>query len=350
MVDTPSTVTRRRVLQAGAAGSALLLAGCNSGGSSKPLTFEEILGEYELKGARKVLLPGNTQSSLGVETGQQVRVSRARQEVEQDDGSTVSVAAGRPAVYTVREGISESFPNQSVVLSERNLQRVDAEFGDPAQVRNTIPNPDLTTRRAAEQNNELIERLIDDGRGYVCALAPNGGDTALNTMQQAARLASTLGLTAWGTTAFDEDGPEGARERWYVPTTELTPEAYPKLDEIYGRSFDYTVSFEGAFDKTIDGDIRIGGLLSESDRIHIKDGIVQQFAGAGESADVRVAPTGSAAATQSSSLANRMTRDDRSGIELVQSDRVRNEHWALVADGVTNAIRELLSREYSRWE
>ncbi|GAB7019195.1 poly-gamma-glutamate hydrolase family protein [Halostagnicola bangensis] len=121
----------------------------------------------------------------------------------------------------------------------------DEEFdGD---ISTMISNPALSESEARERG-ELIEQLDENGTDTIF-IAPHGGGVQPKTDEQAEHAAELGNATCWRTKGW---GPNsGAFQRWYVPTTELSPESYPELETIADADFDVAVDFGGVCEQGV---------------------------------------------------------------------------------------------------
>lgn len=354
--------SRRRFLGTLAAGSALSLAGCSnspgSSGGTDGLVFKKLPEEYVLTGERKIVMNDNLREDYEMEPGQQLRAGRRASTGSEESTETTETASApkpqNPSVFTHRTEPPIEPDYYEVYLSERNLKRLDSEVGERASLSPFAPNPDITTRTGARKNNEYIEQKIDQGSRdeYLIALAPHGGQVEAFTAQQAKRIANRMGVAAWLTLGFDGDGREAAQNRWFVPTPEIAPISYPKLESL-DNDYQFAISFDGFREppRKTDGEaIAVGGLISESKRQRVASEIEKKFEDAGVSdVSVYAYKTGAGRGTSSDHLVNRMSNTGRNGIEVAQTLEVRRKHWDKVADGVEEALRSILNEYDSDW-
>jgi len=81
-----------------------------------------------------------------------------------------------------------------------------------ASIRKALP--DQSDLKAAERNDEFIERLDDDGlRTGLIAIAPHGGDIERHTDEQAELLASALTASCWRCKGWHR---HGAKTHWHI--------------------------------------------------------------------------------------------------------------------------------------
>ncbi len=353
---------RRNFLAAIGAVSATALAGCSSSSTdptNADFTFRKLDEAHTLADEKHVLLSQQVlEEYRDLEPLQQIRLGKGRMSVggesdedgDSDDGEDKKARPQNPAVFTIRETQPIDPQPQDVYLSKENLELIGVEDGDSASFVDFAPNPDISSRSSAEQNNEYIENQINEGDADLCAIAPHGGGIYPRTAEQAARVASQMDAAAWRTMAFEED-EETLRQRWYVSANVIHPESYFELENLMG-SFQYCVSFSG-FDEqpsetTGDG-IAIGGLVPDDTLETVASGVRDALNDAGaDDVEVWSYPTGASENPSANHLANRITESGRNGIQITSTSSIRASYWHVIANGVIDAMEGLLE-ESSGW-
>lgn len=274
-------------------------------------------------------------SAHDLSAGQQVRLSRP------DDSSEF-------AVYTVAEERPEA-PTDIVRMSDSARCRLDlgsAELqattdetscpgpaGDcsvsdeefDAEISSTIPNPSLSASEAKEQG-ELIERLDENGTDHIF-IAPHGGAVQPKTDDQAEHAADLADTTCWRTKGWGPDA--GAFQRWYVPSTALSPESYPELETVADNDFDVAVDFGGV----CDNGIVVAGNAPLSTLEDVRDSINAALPSCAEEATL----PDDDGLTGDGLLVDQLGADS---IFLAQSSATRRAYWKEIATGTAAALSE----------
>jgi len=253
-------------------------------------------------------LPRRVGASLGVETGQQVRLR----------------SEAGPATYTV-EAVEYSYG----AVSDAGLERlgVDGPGGIVAVERQVVDEG--MDRETAREEGGLIERDQDGRRTDLVALAPHGGHVEAGTARQALRVAETLECPAWYASGWWPEG--GAWRRWHVPSTDLHPASFPRLGALQDREFDAAVSFHG----WSESHVAVGGLAPEERRAAVRDEIAAAVGGAVE---VRLATDEHRSGTSPDNVVNWLTVSGADGVQVEQPMEARTEHGEAIADAVARAL------------
>lgn len=219
-------------------------------------------------------------------------------------------------------------------MSKDGLKRSGIKKGSAGAISPYAPHPDYSTRSAAQDHDEFVEILRDDGeQSTLVACAPHGGWIEYRTDKQAARVAETLGVTEWTCVGYNSGG--GAFDRWHITSTDIDRCSFPNLDSIGDRGFDHAVSFHG-FSQS---GIAIGGGASESYKIAIRDGIDAATNGV---YDVYLAEEdGSYDGSSAENFVNWLTADGN-GLQIEQSWDVRVDDWDTIADAVASVYADVL--------
>src|SRR5262249_21207848 len=182
-------------------------------------------------------------ATVGRERGHQVRIKRNDSEY---------------GLYTVSQ-VRQERPDNIVRMGSAGRERLGTSDQFVGSLDSQVPHPTFDDAEA-EANNELVERLEDNGThtGLV-VIAPHGGGIEPHTDQQAERVASRLaakGVSLWRCKGFKG---EAAFARWHITSTDIHEASFPLLSSIISRGFIYAVAFHGFDDPEIPFDILIGG-------------------------------------------------------------------------------------------
>ncbi|EJN58419.1 poly-gamma-glutamate hydrolase family protein [Halogranum rubrum] len=252
-------------------------------------------------------LPRSFAADCGVSEGQQVRL----------------YYNGDPALFTVclHDG-------KFGAVSEGGRGRLGASSGSyVVDVDTQVVHPSIG-REAASERGEFIERVVS-GASSVVALAPHGGYIEYGTDSQAVWFAERCGATAWYCSGWWPEG--GAYRRWHVPSTEIHPASFPKLEQIAGSGFDAAVSFHGWSEPHL----AVGGTASEERRVEIRDAIEAVTEGAFE---VRLSTDATRSGTASDNVVNRLTTSGRDGVQIEQPSLAREEYGQCIAEAVADVF------------
>lgn len=336
-----SRISRRQLLQTGGSAGLLALAGCMGGNNGDETSIErnsfelaELPPEYVLSGQRLALMPRAAVDDGPFKYGQQFRVG------DPEDGGIKDGAA----VFTVRQEYPVDPGSNQLLIGEEYTDVLESSEENEVVVAPFAPHPDLSTRHGGKANDEYIEQVIDDGEHTdLVAIAPHGGQLEPHTGKQALRVSGQLDVSAWAAMGFDVDGNDRAHDRWFVPDTNIHPAAYPKLAKITDRGFTYAISFHSYHHGDPSADVSVGGLIGESNREQIRDAIEAALKEQGASDPIVDVPRpGTQRATSSDNVVNWITEDGRSGVEIRQSEEIRDEYWFAIADGAMNGLEKLI--------
>jgi phage replication-related protein YjqB (UPF0714/DUF867 family) len=258
--------------------------------------------------------------AVGIDVGQQVRIKR------NDDDY---------AVYTVTNAPNEDGDNVvRMGLSGRRRLGTSEQF--EAELDSQVVHPTMSIDEA-EAIGEFVERLHDDGHHTgLIAIAPHGGDIEVRTERQARRVASELAdmaVSSWLCKGFH---PGSAEKAWHITSVDIHPTSFPLLHSVFTRGFGAAVAFHGFAQE----EILVGGRASAALKTKIKSAIETAVAGAG--IPVRIAkPTDEFGGDDRHNIVNRLTVDERNGIQIEQSLTARTGHWREIADAVASVYRAL---------
>lgn len=342
--------TRRRVLAALGTGTMASLAGCqnvlfgddedNTPDSLTNVKVATLPASYGSGDDRLAIPSADLVETFDLKHKQQVRIAR--------DGQS---RAGEffSALYTIRtdESLTDS-AEKTIWLSDAGMERINLSEGWLVSVRPRAPHTELSTRSEAKANSEYVEQAIDANGNSLIACAPNGGDIETNTDKQALRVASELEESAWVCAGYNTGG--GAHDRWHVEPELHHPESYPKLanllsydgyDRELNHNYDLTFQRSVIFTAGDERAIRIGGLVKDEVKTHVRDVLQDHLSDAGVNVPVRIDRDGEYTATDTMHIANRITDDGHHGLQIAQPERVRSQNWIVVADAVIKAFDDI---------
>lgn len=269
-------------------------------------------------------------TSLGLEEGQQVRITRT------DDEYAVYTVAHTTPEYPedivrmgdrarcrldLGSGVDEDAPSSESTCPEPTSNCTIADEIFEAELSATVPHPDLS-REEARAQNEFVERLDDRGSKHVI-VAPHGGGIQPMTEEQALITATLTDATCWR--AMGWHNPAGSFQRWWVPSSEIHPASFPELATIADNMYDVAVGFHGVCDQGIE----VGGDASEALREAVAAAINDALPTCAESARAVDAATGG------DILTNWLGAE---GIVIRQSRQARQAYWEYIAAGVSDVF------------
>ena len=330
---------RRQLLQLSAVVGTGAIAGCigeEEGETSidrDEFRLEELEDRFVLSGERMALMSRESVDGSGFDFGQQIRVG------EPDRGGI----KGDASVFTIRQEYPTDPDLDEVLIGSEYTENIGTSPEGTIVVAPFAPHPDLSTAGAGRSNDEYISQIVDNGEHTdLVAIAPHGGQMETNTARQALRIADRMDITGWVGMAYDSSGEEEAYERWFVPDTNIHVASFPKLATIDARDFEYAVSFHGYHENEPSTDVTVGGLIGGEKRATVRSHIESQLKASGfENPDVSSPSLGSQHATSSENVVNWITRNGRSGVEVL------SEYWWEVTDGVMEAFGEILAEDDS---
>lgn len=260
--------------------------------------------------------------------GQQIRIGNGTGEFEN-------------AVYTV----ASEHESDTLWLTSSGLDRIDASESTAVTVGSRAVHPDYDTRQGGELNDEYVEYVVDGGDDDdgsdggsaidddVIVIAPHGGYIEYGTDFQAERAAEAIDGTGWICSGFNEGG--GGFDRWHSYSTEIHRRSFPELDSLLEREFEWGVAFHGYSN----GEILVGGTADESNKAIVVDAISERLPDQTVTVVERDATeyTGANPANVLNDLA-----PVGQTIQIEQPTGVRESDWAAVADGLTDALEEIL--------
>jgi phage replication-related protein YjqB (UPF0714/DUF867 family) len=162
----------------------------------------------------------------------------------------------------------------------------------------------------------LTEFLYDDGENdetLVCA--GHGGAVEPGTAEAAIELVTGRpGTSCWATLGYDAE--VSAFDRWHPPSTRISPDEYPLLEEIADRGFETVLSLHGLADEAV----IVGGGIDAG----VKRRVAERLEGAFP-VPVTTAGEGEYAGVHPENFVNWLADGD-GGLQLELGPSVRNEY------------------------
>lgn len=254
-----------------------------------------------------------------VTIGEQIRVG--------SDGSRTEYESG---LYTV---VGTASSPGAIEMSKEGLKRLGLKDNSSGFVRTNAPHPEYETREEADEHDEYVEILVDDGEQsdlVVCAV--HGGWIEYRTDEQAAHVADALDVTEWSCVGYNDGG--GAYDRWHITSTDIDRRSFPKLNRIGDRGFTHAVSFHGFSESGI----AIGGNACRSLKMKFRDEIDEMTEG---QYDVYLADDGAYAGNSPENFINWLINGDN-GVQIEQSWDARTNDWDAIAAAVVKVYSEIL--------
>lgn len=316
-----NSVARRRLIKAvgsslGLGISATTLA--RSGRTTESIRVRRYNGDDTLTREHCTVSEGSLEER-GIEIGEQIRVG--------SDDTRTKYESG---LYTV---VGTASSTGTIEMSKEGLDRLGLRNNSSGFVRTTAPHPEYETREEADENDEYVEILVDDGdQSDLVVCAVHGGWIEYRTDEQAAHVADALDATEWSCVGYNEGG--GAYDRWHITSTDVDRRSFPKLDRIGDRGFTHAVSFHGFSEPGI----AIGGNACRSLKMRFRDEIDGMTNG---QYDVYLADDGSYAGNSPENFINWLVDDDN-GVQIEQSWDARTDDWDTVAAAVVKVYSDML--------
>lgn len=261
-----------------------------------------------------------TLAALGVDLGQQVRITR--------DG----VGSG---IYTVTQ-VRDTDPPGTVRMGLGGRSRLGRGEVFDAKASSVVVRSDLSDCEA-QKAGEFVERLTDDGvQAELIVVAPHGGRIEPHTDDQAAQVASHFlpdRVSTWLCRGYGDHS-----EAWHITSDDLDPAGFPLLGQVLGHRFAHAVSFHGFTPP----DVLVGGAAPKAFRQKVADAVSAATEGSGLVVRVAAArdPLGGANAEN---VVNRLTKDGKSGVQVEQSPRARKEYGVAIADAVAEVYLQAMT-------
>lgn len=254
---------------------------------------------------------------VGIQVGDQVRIRRNAHEY---------------ALFTVEEKRNGDAVNV-VRMGQAARERLGTSNTFAGSLVNPVPAKGLSDGQA-ENANEFVERLVDDGdNDGLVVIAPHGGMIERNSDRQAEVVAEALGCSSWICKGWKAGG--GCYTRWHITTTKISPRSFPGLAQIQNRGFAYSVAFHGM---SGDGVLIGGGAPMELKQL-VKSALEDVLP---QNVDVTITNGGYNSGTSPENVVNWLTADGGGGIQLEQGMDVRSAHWEKVAQAIINLYSDLV--------
>ncbi|WP_157575384.1 hypothetical protein [Haloferax sp. Q22] len=170
--------------------------------------------------------------------------TRLAEELGKEPGSHVKVE-GELKAYFVVDDVHEN-SSEEVRVAAEGLDRIKSESGEQVEISATVPD---SSYAEAWKTAGFYESLLESEGSEVFISCPHGGDAEKNTDVMGRHLCQMLrensvGASAWLCQGFDSgyDGKD-SYSRWHLKKPVKAFDAYPKLEGIKDRRFDYVVGF-----------------------------------------------------------------------------------------------------------
>lgn len=319
MFDKP--ITRRTAISVIGSSLGIGAGSASRTGRSRPaITLDQNNGDAELRADPTYCrVSAGLLDEMGAKVGEQIRV-----------GCADCTSGYESGLYTVLGTVSSK---RTIQMGKDGLDRIGGKNNASGFARAYAPHPDYETRAEADENDEYVEILRDDGEeSDLVACAVHGGWIEYRTDRQSAHVADALDATEWSCAGYNSGG--GAYDRWHVASTDVDRRAFPGLDRIADREFSHAVSFHG-----FSGDgIAVGGGAPEGLRTGVRDEIRVATDGA---YDVYLADEdGPYAGNSPENFVNWLT-EDGNGLQIEQEWDARVDDWETVADAVARVYDDV---------
>lgn len=247
----------------------------------------------------------------------------------------------RPSLFTAKvEPDFAAEEDDTIWLSNGGLDRISAKPEMIIAAMPFAPSPNIDTQETARENNEFIEQSVTK-EDELLSCASSGGEIYENTDLQALHVSSESTASSWA--CFGYDDKDRAHERWHVRPELIYPDSYNDVRFlIEDEEHESAVNFIG-IDGGADGQIIIGGLASETLQEDLKANLEEKFEG--QDVDISIAYGGRWSGTDTKNIVNRFTETGDNGLQVAQSEDIRQNHWKKVADAVLETYGEQI--EYS---
>lgn len=277
--------------------------------------------------------------SRGIEKGNRCSLStRLAEDLEKQLGSHVKIEGGLKAYFVVDEIHRDE--SEEVRVSAEGLDRIRSESGEQVEISATVPD---SSYASAWKTAGFYESLLESEGGEVFITCPHGGDAEKNTDVMGRHLCQMLrensvGASAWLCQGFDSgfDGKD-SYSRWHLEKPVKALDAYPKLESIKDRRFDYVVGFH--LQQKDYSTVMVGGQASDDLRSSVAESIEDAL---GDYADVawrydEFALTGRG----DKNSVNYFTKDGQ-GLQIEMPPKVCRNKFKTVPRAVRNVLTELL--------
>ncbi|WP_049937167.1 poly-gamma-glutamate hydrolase family protein [Haloplanus natans] len=278
--------------------------------------------------------------SRGIEEGNRCSLSsRLAEELEKEPGSHIKVEGGLKAYFVVDE-IRGGDESEEVWVSVEGLDRIKSESGQQVEISATVPD---SSYAEAWKTAGFYESLLESEGSDVFISCPHGGDAEKNTDVMGRHLCQMLwennvGASAWLCQGFDSgyDGKD-SYSRWHLRKPVKAFDAYPRLESVRDRRFDYVVGFH--LQQKDYSTVMVGGQASDDLRRAVAESLQEKL---GSYADVEwryseFALTGRG----DKNSVNYFTKDGQ-GLQIEMPPKVCRNKFKAVPRAVRNVLTELL--------
>jgi phage replication-related protein YjqB (UPF0714/DUF867 family) len=249
------------------------------------------------------------------------------------------------AVYTVSTFHNDEedlvFLGEKIQALLENCQKISNTHTCKGEVKAQVTIEGLNDYEA-EKEGEFIEYLSDNGQNHkLVVIAPHGGEIEPWTDKQARYAANQFSsehASLWTCKGFGKGG-NNAYERWHITSTEISQKSFPKLNTIFGRTFEYSIAFHG-WTKDF---ICVGGSKQSTENgliREIKDAIKNTLIANESSIDVKDSECPECQEEfNGNSLDNIVNRLGTNGIQIEQCLEARKQYYTYIAKAVADVIR-----------
>ena len=202
----------------------------------------------------------------------------------------------------------------------------------------------LDDDKEAEKCGELIEDLRDDGQNHrLVVIAPHGGEIEGYTDKQAEYVVNQFSydrVSLWTCKGFSSKGGSDAFERWHITSTEISEKSFPKLNTIFGRTFEYSIAFHGWTKDNICVGGRKDNKTVDKLKVEIRDAIHNTLKELGSNIQVNVSGCPECSeGFNGDSEDNIVNRLGTNGIQIEQCKMAREKYYENIAEAVAKTIR-----------
>jgi len=244
----------------------------------------------------------------------------------------------RPSIFTAKvEPDFTAEEDNTIWLSESGLERISAQTDMIVAAMPFATSPNINTQETARENNEFIEQSVtkDDS---LLSCASSGGEIYTNTDLQALHVSSESNASSWACFGFDDK--DRAYERWHIRPELIDPSSYNDVRFlIEDEEHENAVNFIG-LENEQEGEVIIGGLASEELQNEVKENIEAKLETVSDDISVSISFGGKWSGTDTKNIVNRFTDSGDNGLQIAQSEDVRENHWKKVADAVLETFGE----------
>lgn len=274
-----------------------------------------------------------------MEVGNRCSLStRLAEELRKEPGSHVNIEGGLKSYFVV-DDIHEDVSN-GLKVAAKGLERIKSESGDQVEISARVPDWRYTE---AWKTAGFYESLLKTDRDEVFISCPHGGDVEKNTDVMGRHLCQMLrendiGASAWLCQGFDSGHDnKDSYSRWHLEKPVKALDAYPKLESIENRVFEYVIGFH--LQSRDYNTVMVGGQASDGLRRSVAESIEKEL---GDYANVKWR-YGEFALTGRGDLnsINYFSKNGQ-GIQLEMPPKVCRNKFKTVPKAVRNVFTELL--------